>query len=432
MNSYRKMLPLLVVLAGLLTGLPACNNTHSQDYYAAQLTHFGFDSFPDFEDYTFYIDNFGHRIYNLDSLPFLSEVDSLFPTITAVSTNDEIYIDGELWKVKEIRDWSKSPVRLSNTSEDGRYTSTYDVYVNIHQVDPDSMQAVSLSTQYPAAVRDHKVLAADAGFCVYFLNADSSFVRSSSADGSVWSAQEVCQGLDSTALACSLSEFGDSLYIVTQSGKMLASADGLSWSAVADTTPVWGLFGTLSGRKYLSEDALTGIVSDTAGVWHFGRYESEWMLGDTLPADFPVRGFATTASRTVTDVEFLLVTTGLNRSNAYSNGCWATMDGLYWATTASSLSTVTPREGAQLFYYQDELYLYGGCTDDGCTDNTLYCSANHGIDWETAEDKMQLTAVGEGLGYAQVITDGTYIRIFGGNSGSQVWKAFLNKALFLR
>ncbi|MBO7269790.1 MAG: hypothetical protein J6U81_00870, partial [Bacteroidales bacterium] len=90
MNQFytaTKSIVIILSLCILSIFYSACNKSRDNDYNPAEVSHFGFDSFPKFKEYAFYIDNFGNQIYNKDSFPFQSDVDSLFPSITTLSTN---------------------------------------------------------------------------------------------------------------------------------------------------------------------------------------------------------------------------------------------------------------------------------------------------------------------------------------------------------
>lgn len=427
----------IILTAGLLSLLPtACNKSGSDAYNPAEISHFGFDSFPDFKDYTFYIDHFGSKIYNEDSLPFASDVDSLFPTITAVSTNDKITIDGEAWSSKEYRDWSSGgPFELVNHSEDGLYTKTYWVYVNKHQVDPDSMQSSLRTGNYPAYEGEQKVLRQDQRLhCFYVRSTDSTLAHYQSTDGINWSAAAEASGLEGEVKVASICAYRDSFYLVNTEGSLFASGDFINWTKDNSGYSFINLYGELRGRKHLSNNALIAIIEDTATqVRHFARFEDAWTLGDSVPSDFPVDKYASVQSTTVTDIDYLVVTTGLDRTGQYAKSTWSTMDGLYWARISNNQSSDLLLQGASMFYYDGDLYLLGGMNEDGAY-HDLYISENQGINWELAENRKQLKAIDEEVVNAQIFCDDAYIYVYGGNSGSdkKMWRACLNRMLFIK
>lgn len=422
---------LLVSILASVFVIPSCNRADDIPYKGAYLTYFGFDSFPDIKNYKFYIDNFAHTIWNEDSFPFATEVDSLYPCLTVSTSNDKIYINGEAWKQKTRVDWSDCPISLQNTSADGDHSITYQVYVNVHQQDPDSLQMKRISQDLPSYSPSWKMIDRGGEYFAFGLLEDSTLSVNRSSDGRAWADAGSASGLSGLAVPAGLCWYKDRYFLSTDNFKLYASDDLLNWQAVSDTTEVRCLFGVLEGRKYLSEDALLGIV-DKGGKPYFARYESSWTLGDSVPADFPISGFAVCFGKTVTDVAFLTVMTGLNAAGELSQTTWSTMDGLYWVCLSDQLDGISPRKGASVFYYDNTLYLYGGEDAEGHCDPTLYCSSSHGLSWKSAPSKDQFKELPEGLAYQQVLADEEHIRIFGGNGSTEVWEAFINRMLFLK
>lgn len=435
MNNFHKSTKGIAIILTLcvLSLFSACNKSNDNAYNPAEISHFGFDSFPDFKDYVFYIDNFAGRIYNLDSFPFASDVDSLFPSIIALSSNDKITIDGEAWKDKGIRDWSSGgPFELINHSEDGKYTKTYQVYVNIHQVDPDSMRSQQMSGNYPHYEGTQKLLQVDGYLhCFYIDSQSKNLAHYQSSDGIQWSAAAIAQGLEGDIKIASLCAYQDSFYLINQAGAIFASKNFIQWKKHEQSHKVIDLHGELRGRKHLSNNALIGIVEDKQGQWRFARYEQSWSLGEVVPEDFPISQYASVQSTTVTDVDFVVITTGLTRDGQYAKSTWSSMDGLYWARISNTESADLLLQGASMFYYDENLYLLGGQNEEGSYKD-LYISENHGINWKLAESRKQIKALDAPLVNAQIISDENYIYIFGGNSESdkKMWKAWLNRMLF--
>ncbi len=435
MNHFQKKtrkFAIALIACALMSLGTACNKHDKNQYNPAELSYFGFDSFPEFKSYVFYIDNFGHKVYNVDSFPFKSDVDSLFPIIGTLSSNEKITIDGKAWKAKQYFDWSSGgPFELVNHSEDGKHKTTYQVYVNIHQVDPDSMRSHLISNGYPTYEGSQKLLEKGNHLHHFHANTDQTLAHFHSSDGLTWTAASAASGIEGSPKIASICAFQDSFYLINQTGSMFTSADFIAWKKCETDYKVIDLHGELRGRKHLSRNALVGIVEDSEGLRHFARYEQSWTLGDTVPADFPVREYASVQSTTITDVDFIVITTGLTKDGAYAESTWSTMDGLYWARISNAESNDLLLEGACMFYYDNALYLLGG-KNDGGSYHDLYISENHGISWKATDSKIQLKAITEGLVNAQVITDEKFIRVYGGNMGNEkkIWQAHLNRMLF--
>jgi phosphoribosyl-AMP cyclohydrolase len=271
-----------VVFSGILMGafVSCWDNFEEQTYYSANVLSFSFaeqDTCPGIEDYTFYIDQFNGLIYNIDSLPFGSKVDYLVPSITVQSTNGQIYINDSLWESTDTLDFTH-PVRLANTSSDGRYTRTYTIYVNVHQVDPDTLLVEEKSTLFPAVSYRNKVFMLDDGNVrAYFPSAEQGFeVYQSDKTQTFWSKLPV-SGLTRIMDVNSICLFNNAYVALDQAGLLYRSTNGLDWSSDGNSLRFKALFGSLN-RQYKSDSNLVylvGLLVDSAGVVRFAQ-ECRW------------------------------------------------------------------------------------------------------------------------------------------------------------
>jgi hypothetical protein len=436
--SIKKKVRLLVLLSPLLLGIPSCHNFEDQSLSLANIQHFGFDSFPEIANYTFYVDNFAGLIYNPDSLPYQTRIDSLFPSIIFFSSNGNILINDTLpWKVGDILDFSQ-PMSLSNYSEDGEHQKKYQIRVNVHQLNPDSMVMNALSSNFPGIAARNKTLIHHGLFKTFFAPDSGSVISYTSTDhGLNWTADAPVSGLNDTILIQSLTEFKEKYYLLGKQGSIYNSTDLNQWSGSADSTKVKTLFGKLEGRKFLSEDVLTGIILDNKGDLRFARFKGDsagWESGQIIPEDFPVADYAITNYKTVTDVPYISLLGGINARGELNGDSWSTMDGLYWVKVNNKPLIIEPRKGASLFHYDDKMFYYGGLNSLGRHDSSLYISGNHGMSWSAADTVLQFFDIKEGLAYQHILVEeDKYIWIFGGESGdisNKVWKGNIHRKLF--
>lgn len=436
--SIKKKIRLLILLSPILLGIPSCHNFEDQSLSLANIQHFGFDSITKIADYIFYVDNFAGLIYNIDSLPYQTRVDSMIPSIVFFSSNGNILINDTLhWEVGDVLDFSR-PLSLTNTSEDGKHQKTYQIKVNVHQLNPDSMVMDVLSSEFPTiAVRNKTILYNDM-FKAFFAPDTGSVISYTSTDqGLSWSADAPVSGLNDTILIQSLTEFKGQYYLLGKQGKLYYSSDLNQWSGSADSTKVVSLFGKLEGRKFLSEDVLVGIIADNNGDLRFARFEGEfagWESGTVIPENFPLREYAYTKYKTATDVPYISLLGGINALESLNSDSWSTMDGLYWIKVNNKPLLIEPRQGASLFHYDDKMFYYGGLNSQGLGDSTLYVSENNGMTWSAADTILQFYGITEGLAYQHVfVEEDKYIWIFGGESGNisnKVWKGNIHRKLF--
>ncbi|MDD2559045.1 MAG: DUF6242 domain-containing protein [Bacteroidales bacterium] len=436
--SIKNKVRLLVLLSPILLGIPSCHNFEDQSLSLANVQHFGFDSFPEIADYTFYIDNFAGLIYNTDSLPYQTRVDSLFPSIIFFSSNGNVLInDTLLWKVGDVLDFSR-PLSLTNNSEDGKHQKKYQLRVNVHQINPDSMVMNVLSSQFPTISARNKTILYNGLFKAFFAPDSGSIISYTSTDqGISWSADAPVSGLNDTIMIQSLTEFKEHYYLLGKQGNLYYSTDLNQWSVSADSTKVLSLFGKLEGRKFLSEDALVGIIADNNGDLRFARFTGDsagWESGTVIPENFPLREYAHTQYKTVTKVPYISLLGGINANGTLNADSWSTMDGLYWIKVNTKPLLIEPRQGASLFHYDDKMFYYGGLNNQGFGDSTLFVSENHGITWSAADTILQFYSINERLAYQHIfVEEDKYIWIFGGESGNisnKVWKGNIHRKLF--
>ncbi len=464
------------VIMALLTGIIAltlgsCNNT-AKSYTPIFISYFGFDSFPDFDDYTFYIDNFAHKIYNTDSFPFQSKVDSLFPTIAAGSDEGTFTMNGKKWTSKDTLDFSKSPVRMVYTAENGTDTYTYDIYVNIHQIDPDSLQMHRVATlpvmdEYRTVYADNQIVLFESdGFDVYMYK---------SYDGLNWEGPlpvSITLAPGSELIVKSFTCKGKTAFMIDNKGGLYSSrlmdgagdlnVDGLlSWSKVDSIPYVTTLQGILEGRYYpdgtSDPDILLAIVKMDEDL-HFAKFEGYWETGITdpvaggdwvcngeaLPDDFPVSSFAICHSYTQTGLHYVIVAGGRNKDGEKCRTTWSSMvpvtpsskdDEVYWARISTDYSVIGEQYDASMFYYDDCLFMYGGKYENAVgsvvQDNTLYISSNQGLTWEVADQRLAFRVFNETALCRQVISSDPYLWVFSFQDGEEgVWKGYINRMLF--
>jgi hypothetical protein len=463
----------LFVLSLLASGLfVSCwDNFEERSYYSANVTSFAFsehDTCPDIEDYVFNIDQFHGvaedtstgTIYNLDSLPYGSVVNSLYPDITLQSTNGNIYVGDSLWEEDDSLDFTK-PVVLTNTSYDGLYTKRYTIYVNVHQVNPDSMCLTAVQTSLPTAAGANRILSTTDGTLLNYAPASGGGLQLAVSTDTCksWTPQSV-NGLTGTMNLLSLCFFNSTFYVNSTSGQLFSSADGRTWKAetttvdgVSTSTSLVTLYGELT-KKYRDQTdsiAFIGLAKNASGNTCFARSIDgiSWTTYSAIPSDFPVSDYGFVKDTTATGVQNYTVAAGLNNSGAFSGSVFATEDGLTWATIDDGSIprvAVPKRKGAALFKYDAYLVSFGGMDESGKYCKDMHVSPDNGIHWADADDSWVFATMPKGIAYAGAHVVRTYntksekideiLWITGGTKidgpTAEVWKAFLFKMVFAR
>lgn len=445
------------------------DNFEERSYYSANINAFSFgahDTCPGIENYVFNIDQYHGdaaskttgTIQNLDSLPYGSVVNSLYPKVTFQSTNGNIYINDSLWEDGDSIDFS-SPVVIKNTSYDGLYTKSYSVYINVHQVDPDSMSLEPLPSTLPDVASKSKVLERSGKFMVYS-PAIGGGLKLYQTDDTCrsWVSSNVT-GIIGDINLTSLCTFGNKYFVTSVNHLVYRSDDGLSWSSVSpvssdgNSVTILQLFGEIK-RKYINDpepSALIAMLVTAAGDTCFGRSTDgvTWVVASKVPTGFPISDFALIKSNTVTNVQFITVAGGLDASGSMLSNVWSTEDGRSWISVndgSLSINKLPKRKNASLFSYDGVLVYFGGQDVSGDFNKDLHVSPDHGMTWKDADENWAFVKMDSGLAnagvYVQHVTDAVaekdreFIWIFGGTRSdgpsSTVWKGFLNSMVFAR
>lgn len=183
--------------------------------------------------YPMTIDQANNRIYNIDSLAYGSQIDSVTCSVTYTGYLLYQYLDesySHFWSASEAIDFTR-PLRFIVYSSDESYVRTYDFKLNVHTVFPDSVLwrdtysagFTPLSGQC-AVVRGDTILdfGTDANGTVKVVYRD---VRKGD-----WTAQAV-SGLPSDGWTHNVVLFNDSLFSVS-GNSLYVSGNGIDWNPV--------------------------------------------------------------------------------------------------------------------------------------------------------------------------------------------------------
>jgi hypothetical protein len=475
MKKKYSLLIITVIFSGLFVS--CFDNFTERAYYSANVKTFYFakqDTCPDIENYVFNIDQLTDtgQIYNLDSLPYGRKVDHLLPSLSLETSNDNVYMNDSIWGDKAAHDTISFnfPVLLKNTSSDDLYTRYYRIHVNVHQVDPDSMNLYKQSNIFPTDASMNRMLLPDENekesFRNYFaLSAGGMSAHSSKNGGLTWTSQTIT-GINDNVNLYSLCKYNSIYYVVSKAGQLYRSQDGLSWDKVKDAsnnvvkTKLITLFGQIK-RKYITEKDsiyLIGLADSLGAIYPVRSVDGvNWTYGSSaVSSEFPISEGASIKGTTVTGVEFYTVATGLKADGRFCTSVWSTENGLDWVSIHDWDNNAKPpvqRKGASLFFYNDTLVCFGGVDSTGVYCKDFHVSADCGLGWAEAPYSWSFhnSVMHTGLAYSSVYVehkpgpvynnkdnkDSEFIWIFGGSSSngdvsSDIWRAYLNKMIFAR
>lgn len=373
------------VVVAVVLSLSSCADSDKDEQSISEeavITKFALMGNDTIEGYSFVVDSDSMVIYNPDSIEYGLGVDSLYavinPTFYKVWVNDTVdfYLFDTLWMNFEQSVW------YTVVAADEKTEATYELRINRHTVDPDTMVWNGVASQVYRGVSTAERAVAMGDRLVYMVEVDGAVSVYVSSDGRVWD-ESVPEGLPAGAdLRHAVAM--DSSVCVTAGGRLYESADGLKWLEREMDVMVDRLLFAMNGVLYavVTEGESQVLVSRDGGVW--SRVAA-------LPYDFPVRGEAVTVAKNPAGVYRAFVVGGMDAAGKCLSSVWSTENGAYWSNLTSGSTGVTPRAYAGVAQYANHLMLFGGRDADGKVVGDELWSKDYGLTWEsTAETKVVL------------------------------------------
>ncbi|MCM1491109.1 MAG: DUF6242 domain-containing protein [Muribaculum sp.] len=494
-------LPLLVCLLTLTGFSSSCNKkteSSTEDTYmpssTAAVTSFKIkakDTSLKLDSVFFSIDLNRGVIFNADSLPVGTDITKLVPTITYTSSASAVTLtvnsDGKdvesdyKTNPNDTIDFS-NPVKLTVTAEDEITVRSYDIKVNVHTVQPDSLVWDKLAvTPLPSKLGKPK-----AQKTVKFKDTTYTLLQENDNSYSLSVASDILSGewnllsprLDFQPNVETLNATPDRLCVLDISGVLHVSSDGITWS---NTGLVWtniiGAYG----------NALLGMRNDSGKLVHTSWSAEAGYKEQPVKENFPVSGYSDFVqfSNRWTTLPIGFMTGGRLADGSLTEMTWG-FDGDNWEVLSENM--VPKVEGASIVPYfvyrktssslvQTEFsvwMLIGGQLEDGNFNKKIYVSYDNGVNWYAADTQMQLPDYFPGLynldavmvewpkqaslegnwqlraprqqtpmarlkynvDNYEVSWDCPYIYIFGGidesgNLNDEVWRGVLNRLTFI-
>lgn len=425
------------IISGLLLSglLCACNKDNDDDEAENSLADVGSSStivtsfslkpniklLNGLDSVFFSIDQVKAQIFNADSLPQGTDVRKLQVKIGAPSAAKgvEIIMPSRYTGNDTVIDYLKTPndsinfsrgsVMLRISSPSGNEERVYMLKVNVHKMNPDSLQwdvkpAKLPSTLSPRAAAEKSVSFDDKFYCLTQNSEGTAQLAVTSAPlTGTWTRQDV--ELPHDAKVETFTATSEVLYILA-GDKLYSSADGLNWSDTGTEGWTW-LYG--------------GYDADVIGA-----KGTEWEAYPSgakgaIPAAMPVKG--TSAMWTYNDEWFVapqaLLAGGVTASGEYCGDSWG-FDGTTWGRL-SSRTSLPAAEGITLFPYftyrtgNNKFYVItkhscwvalGGKTASGAINQKVYVSLDNGVTWREGSRSLQLPEViGPRYGASVLLTD---------------------------
>lgn len=442
----------LLFLSILLT-LTSCldttvdNTVISSDASFTSLTFAKNDSIPYLNSAVFTL--VSDTIVNLDSLPFNTRINRVFPTFSFKSTsavylynlntpaNDSIKITGKDTINFNIK------YKIRNYATDQFSFKDYFIKINVHKVEPelyvwskvkDNLSTLSIKSQ-KAIILNDKVL--------YYINDGSANYLYTSNNGSVWGGPTTITDLPTNALLADLTLFKGSLYLTQNSEVIYSSTNGTTWSA--KSIPDYNFKSLL----FALNDTLRAVTQSKAdnNKYYFASSADgiTWLVNTSkvIPTGFPVNDFSALSFSARTGKPKAIVIGGKNTNNKM--GSWSTENGTYWVSLSDVNHTLdTLATGSSIVAYDNKLLLFGNKING---QNHFKVSIDEGLSWSTPDSTYNyLPKTYQARSYQSVVVykpitdnksyEANRIYIIGGQNESavfsDVWTGKLNRKSFLK
>lgn len=346
-------------------------------------------------------------IFNADSLPVGTNIEKLIPNITYTSSAKAVKLiqsggvrEGEI-------DYKENPgdtvdfsgkVVLSITAEDNTTTRSYDIKVNVHKNEPDTLVWDRLAvTPMPSRMgepAEQKTVQFKGVPYTLIKEKDGSYTMAVATDiiEGIW--DKKIPNLDFEPQVRTMTAMPDCLCVLDRAGVLHHSADGIEWN---NTGIVWtniiGAYG----------DALLGLRADGGKLVHTSWPADSGIREMDVKSDFPVAGYSDFVqfSNRWTTLPIGFMTGGRLADGSMTEKTWG-FDGDHWEVLSENM--VPKVTGAALIPYfvyrktssslvQTEFsvwMLIGGELEDGACNRKIYVSYDNGVNWYAADEKMQL------------------------------------------
>ncbi|MCM1029097.1 MAG: DUF6242 domain-containing protein [Pseudoflavonifractor sp.] len=446
-------LPICIMLAALSLGLlPSCSADNEDEewnvltYSNVSVKNFSLvknDSvLANLDTVFFSIDLNRGRIFNADSLPKGTPTNALAVSISLPEVSRAmIYFNGEkgrdsidyMTSSTDTINFANGPATLSITSADGLASRDYLISVNVHKQNPDSLAwgNTALRTLPTSLNAPSRCRAIELDGTYYCLTANASGseadIASTANIQEDWTMEKIT--LPAKADVASFSGANGKMFILNAQGHLFSSSDkGKSWTDTGtEMTYIYGAYGTeLLGNLRRADGTYVTISYPSA---------SDPATATPLPDRCPVKGTSTLLVYTTewAAKPMAIFTGGSDAQNRLSGSSWA-YDGNQWADI--SITPGLPRQGMTIIPYigyrtgqfwivkdYRVLMAFGGKSERGVNDNSLWISFDRGIHWAPGSASLQLPAYMPALSGVSTFVQDQTLSTNARSSASQ-WKGY--------
>ncbi len=401
---YWKYLLILVVIISACKTEPKLVNP-SKDARVLGVSILRNDSSPNASLAVFTINQTDSLIFNQDSLPYGTRIDSLYVQFTFGSTNGFIINDtvpeapsvsihyssyaSNSGMTSRHVDFTK-PVKIKNFATDGKTSQSYTIELRVHKVETYLHTWTELQKNVATTASENQKAVLLNGKFYYFFDYGTKNSLYTSTDASNWVSASAINGLPLGAKLRNILVFGDKMMLLHNGNEIYTSTNGTDWTKEtlnADTDYNYqALLFTFKDKVWAAAqhktDNTVRIVSSTDGVnWTFAEKRAF--------TNFPVDNFAATRFKPAIGREKVIVIGGKDANGNILSTRWSAenimgVDTLYWVNLQHKTYRLNPVQDAGIAYYGSKLLLLGGSpgyNEIGDTIVQLRQSIDQGLTW---------------------------------------------------
>lgn len=447
MNKNLLILLSIAFLTGLLLGCQKKTSEETQTYSDAWVTSLTFaanDSFPGLKKASFSIVTSSDTGYitTKDSLMYGTKLDSVVPYLTFSHTPSYaiFYSDSDtiIYSGKDTINMSPRPVRLYVMASDKKTGYWYEIYTDVHQVDPDLFTWQQLT---PAVFTEEAECRAVRISETFYLFTNDGFCNRlyTSINARKWSEGTVISDLPASCRVQNIMAAGHTIYYA-DGDKLYHSTDGEHWQVEDYSAKGF----TLLNMLYQFNDSVWAIAQRSDAQLQLANMAEGGemrLTGDILPESFPVSDFAALTFASASQRKRAMIVGGFDIQGNSLNTRWNVeyMPGRGYKMIDFSIEqpSYASLTGVSIVWYNHMFHMFGSADDDAQVGPyTQLISSDEGMNWILPDTTKNHLPVGYIPRHnASVLTDETHhIYIIGGRNRTQafadVWCGHLNKTSF--
>ena len=434
----------------------------SSNPYFLSLSFLANDSIPNLEKAVFTLEYDRYTegdsiITNLDSLPFRTRIDSIWPVFYFRSSYsvrllqekeekiDTVYLGGNSSSTKHDTINFTYPTKVYNISADGTNERIYPIKINVHQVEPELYVWKKL--------HDQIVANADVNQKAIFFNGKYMFFSSSETQnslsvadgpnlstGSYWQNKTLSfPAANTTSLKLRyMVENKEALYLTDNESRLYTSDDGESWTELA-----YDLNGSkIYNLLFSMTDSLWAITRSDADEYRIaysttGVEWTDWgMLPEKDSRKFPINDYSSLVFKSAIGNPKVIIVGGFSEAGQIIPANWIgqinsiNKQFVLEPLRSSNLTTV---QDAAIVQYDKKILLFGGQDRNGSI-IPLMESKNEGLSWAIPDSTSNMLPKDFPVrAYQSVFVneDDKRIYLIGGKDDtriySDIWTAKLNR-----